>query len=130
MKIRRKRIIAVIIDHFIVCFVLLFLDDISKATIIPSIPSSLDIVLVVLMLSLKDFTFRNASVGKMIMGLRIVDEKGKRPAFNVLIKRGFLMPTLGFIKFYKAFFFTEYTDFIDWERDFFHTQVVLKKDLV
>ena len=77
------------------------------------------------LIAFKDFLFRNASFGKKIMGLVILDDKSNVPSLKIMIKRGFLMPTLGYVIFVKSIFTGD--DFKNWELDKLKTKVVPNK---
>lgn len=73
-----KRIIAFLIDYIILLFpiyTLLFSMEIIFNCDIIFCHFYLIISIIMFLLSLKDLIFKNASIGKKIMGLRIVDNK-------------------------------------------------------
>lgn len=83
MKIKIKRLIAAYIDMVIAVFSSLLLVyvltlgnfNLESPIIFQIISSCLYIVIVVLFIIRKDLVFKNASIGKKILGLKIVDSK-------------------------------------------------------
>ncbi|MCI8778509.1 MAG: RDD family protein [Bacilli bacterium] len=86
----RKRILAMIIDYFIL---LLFLEIIIYLysyfnNIDPLfLHNDIEIVIALLMLTLKDLIFKNKSIGKKIMGIEVRYNDNKIPSFPILILR-------------------------------------------
>ena len=79
----------------------------------------------------KDIVFRNASIGKKIVGIAIFSRDGSIPDFKILIKRAFLMTIVGYFYFWKGFFIDKcyYSTLIEWEDKNFGTKVVNLKAL-
>ena len=78
----------------------------------------------------KDLLFRNASLGKKIMGIAIYNEKWEAPRVMLLVKRTALMLTVGNSLLYKAYLVDgNKLKLFDWERETFNTRVVDKKVL-
>ena len=90
-----------------------------------SLPS-IGFFLLLLCITCKDFLFRNASLGKMILKLQIVDCDGEIPRVKAMLKRGLLMPTWGYITWIRSFFVSGF-DIIQWEAEHFGTQVIEKR---
>jgi len=80
---------------------------------------------VLFLIALKDFLFRNASLGKKIMGLCILDENGTVPNVKIMLKRGFFMQTAGYVT-YLRYCFSD-GDIVEWELQHLKTQVVSQK---
>ena len=132
-----KRFFAEIIDYFIIGLLFVGLENFnlpewfygisfSIADIPIDIPS-IGVLIVIVLISTKDLLFRNASVGKKIMGLVIVDDKRNIPNIKNMLKRGILMPTLGYIIFITSAFDKDYFEM--WELNTLKTMVVNKSTL-
>lgn len=77
---------------------------------------------------LKDIVFKNASIGKKIMGIQIFDERWENPSFFRLIKRSFMISTVGFAKMWKTKFMSgEILTIFDYEREKLGTSVIDNK---
>lgn len=137
MKKIHKRKLAVLIDYFLIGFILVAcgLSHLPKwvwsftFSIGGGIPVSLPsfgIFILLVPIAFKDFLFRNASLGKRIMGLCIVDDKGNVPTYQTMLKRGCVMPIWGYTTFMRSKFSD--VDFEDWELKRLKTRVVDKKD--
>jgi len=74
---------------------------------------------------LGDLVFRNASIGKKLMGFIVVDDKWKKPSVGKLVKRRLLMYSIGWLVFIKMGF--DLKKLAIWEYDHVHTRVVEKK---
>ncbi len=73
----------------------------------------------------KDIVFRNASIGKKIMGIAIFNREWKAPGILVMIKRNLLMYTIGYALWWKAVFVDgNKMTVIDWERNTLGTTVI------
>ena len=72
-----------------------------------------------------DLVFRNASIGKKLMGFIVVDDKWKKPSVGKLFKRKLLMYSIGWLVFIKLGFNVK--KLAIWEYDHVHTRVVEKK---
>ena len=120
MKILRKRSIAYLIDVIIFAVIYHF----TLYRIIDKIPEFL-IFLVICPLFFRDIVFRNASIGKMMMGISIYDKNWKKPSIWKLIKRSCLVITIGFIKHnIEMSTYGNKLAIIDWERDRIGTYVI------
>ena len=126
MKVLKKRIFALFFDSFILG---VYYEMCRR--FLPEWFSYLGSLGYVLLLSpfvLKDLVFRNASIGKKIMGLRIYDINWQKPSFSVLIKRTCIVSVLGFAQFWRALFVNgNYIAIFDMERDKMKTFVIDKK---
>ena len=127
MKIFEKRVAAILIDGFV--FGAIY--TLFKEFVIPKQFLELGLVFyLILFLTLfcKDLLFRNASLGKKIMGIEIFDCNWKKPKGYILIKRAFLMLTVGYVICYKSFFVDKDNFRIfDYERETLGTYVIDKK---
>ena len=138
-KLFRKRAIAYIIDTAclgsIAVLILNFFNitpdwfwTISLGGVF-SIPSIVPILFVFLLVS-KDIWFLNASIGKLLVGVRVIKTDGTKPSFFLLIKRSFVMQTYGYVRSIIAFssgkenFALWQTDFAEWEKKKFCTEIV------
>ncbi len=124
MKILKKRAFAILIDSFILGFMLAGFQDLFNRW---GVEDLMEFVLITLFF-FKDFLFINASIGKIIMGIRIYDNSWKRPKLLVLLKRNAFMITIGYIMWWKARFIDgNIINLFDWERDKLGTRVIDKK---
>lgn len=125
MKIIKKRVLALLVDSFILGSIIailqlifpdLFLDNVFWAC------------LIVVPFVCRDFVFRNASIGKKLFGIAIYDKNWKKPTFILLLKRSFLTATVGYVLAWKYRFIDGNTLLlIDWERETLGTMVIDKK---
>lgn len=140
MKLFSKRIFAAFIDYFVIASILFFcsasnfsswvwsfsiaINDIS----VISFPS-FGFLIVIIPLFFKDVLFRNASLGKKLMGLVILSEDGVSPPIKVIVKRGIIMATIGYINAIKFMLLLDYSAFVDWELSHLKTKVVDRRRL-
>ena len=128
MKILKKRIIAFVIDMFTITFIVVAIYESIKNYFI--IPDILVIVFIFVPFFIRDVFFRNASLGKKILGIAVYDEEWKAPKLLLLVKRSAVLTFIGCFMIYKAKFVDgSYISLFDYERDHFKTQVVDKKVL-
>ena len=131
MSILNKRLIACFVDYFIMISIILpitFLElptwfwsiDINALGMPLQIPS-LGVAFLVTMISCKDIMFKNASFGKKLMKLEIVNTDGTVPTCRTIIKRAFLMQTVGYIHFFTT---SPKEQIVDWEASKLHTKVI------
>ena len=122
MKIFKKRVIALLIDSFVIG---LFIVPLLGAF---PFMYDYDIVLVAIILvplSLRDLVFRNASIGKKLLRISIYDMNWKKPNFITLIKRSLLSPTVGYLSLFKFWAVDNDVYLIfSWERNVLKTQVI------
>ena len=86
MKIFKKRFFAFLIDLLLLACIIYILKHawgFRKNTI--------QYALLFLPLFVRDFTFKGASIGKMIMRIRIYDNEWKTPNYWTLLKRSFII---------------------------------------
>lgn len=93
-KLFYKRIFAYLIDGLLFAFCYEMLRD--YIAIFIKITDSWGYFLVFLPLIIRDFWFRNASLGKKILGLVVVDDNWLTPRFSTIVKRSAFTATLGF----------------------------------
>ena len=87
-----------------------------------------DFLIIVIFLSSRDLIFRNASIGKKILGIAVYDNDWQPPRFHVLLKRSFLTGTVGFILWWKLKFIDgDIITLFDIERDKLGTRVIDRK---
>ena len=77
----------------------------------------------------KDIVFRNASIGKKIVGLVICNKDGSLPDFKILVKRAFLMYSVGYYYFLKGLCIDKiyFSELVYWEENTFGTKVINSK---
>ena len=76
----------------------------------------------------RDIIFINASIGKKIFGLTILDDKWNRPDVWVTVKRSVIRMSLGHIRFIEAIFSRgRLLTHLKWEKEFLKTVVVERK---
>lgn len=132
-----KRFFAEIIDCFIIGLLFAGLDRFSlpewfygisfNIADIPITIPSVGVLIVIIPMVIKDLLFKNASIGKKIMALVVVDDKRNVPDKKTILKRGILMPTLGYMVFVTSGFDKDYFEM--WELNILKTMVVNKKEL-
>lgn len=80
--------------------------------------------------SCKDVVFKNASIGKFLMGLVVVDEKWEAPSFVHSVKRTLLSYIVGYFTLCKAFFINkDYYRYFDNEPTLLKARVIERKKL-
>lgn len=138
-KMLHKRKIAVFIDYFSLGMVLTLISYLGRLSSMPewilvlefeigAVPVTLPsfgFFILLFVIGAKDCLFRNASLGKKIMGLRIVTEEGMLPPLKTIWKRGIVMQTIGYTTYIK-YRFTE-GDIVEWELQHLKTKVVSKR---
>ena len=128
MKILKKRALAFLIDGFMFSILWVY----GQSFLLNWFPNAGKIINIILFVPLffKDLVFRNASIGKKLLGIEIYNDDWKSPSFGTLIKRAFLMTTIGYVLFFKSKFVDgEIISLFDWEREHLHTRVIDKKVL-
>ena len=126
MKIFKKLVISFLIDSLIIGTILVAVNkmlDFCGWNF-----GNWDILLLLGMLLVKDLVFRNASIGKKIMGIAIYDENWQVPKIKTMLKHSLIMPFAGFALASKAKFIDgNLIQVFDFERDRIGTQVIDKK---
>ncbi len=125
MKVLKKRILAEFIDTFIYEFIL----AIIQMKILEPLNAPDDLIIILFIpFFFKDIVFRNASIGKKILGIVIYDKQWRAPKCTLLFKRAAIMLTVGCVKLWKIFHFGDsYITLMDWEREKLGTVVIDKK---
>ena len=130
MKVLKKRAVAIVIDSFVIGFLLAGAMELFKSWS-PSTDNFFTTIIalsLMLLQLLRDLLFRNASLGKMIMGLRIYDDNWEKPSVFAIIKRSAITSFAGLAIMYKAIFMTgNYLTLFDCEANYAHTRVIDKK---
>ena len=99
MKVMKKRLIALLIDGFIfgvlyeLCRTFLF-DAFFELGV-------LSYVIMFLPFIFKDCVFKNASIGKKVVGICIFTTKWDQPSIFALAKRTLYMSTIGYALWFK-----------------------------
>ena len=129
MKILKKRAIALLIDGFIWGVI----DTVAIRPFYLLIPDgwkNLAAFIVLCPLFFRDIVFRNASIGKKLVGIAVYDEKWECPRFGKMILRSAVMLSLGYVwLIIITITGGDKTDVLRWETERFGTRVVSKKDL-
>ena len=127
MKILKKRAIAILIDCFIHGILMVSFLEITSLSKYTVGGSNWELLLFIPLL-FKDALFRNASIGKKIVGIEIYDVNWDKPTLKALVKRSVFMYTAGYVLMYKLYFIDgTFIDIFDWERERLHTRVIDKK---
>lgn len=128
MKILKKRAFALIIDSFVFAFF-----AVPILELLPEWVNQLGGIVyipVFIPFFCRDIVFRNASIGKKIMGIAVYDKNWHAPKFRTLIFRSFLTSTVVYVMAYKAKFIDgNMMSVIDWEREHIKTMVIDKNIL-
>ena len=124
MKILTKRIFAVFVDGYIHAFIVAGIQF-----LLPEWFNEYPLVaFLIIPFFFKDLFFKNASLGKIIFGLRIYDKNWEKPKIKVLVLRAIFTSTVGAIKAQRLAILGEsYIEVFDWEREKFGTCVIDKK---
>ena len=127
MKILTKRGIAYCIDRSIILFCFAFFDYIIPLS---TIQFALCEVLIEIVFFARDILFKNASIGKRIMGIEIYNLNWEVPKPTTLFLRSLLTNTVGILYMAKSKFVDgKMIEVIDFERDRCSTRVVEKRTL-
>lgn len=125
MKIIKKRALAILIDSFIMGTFFVIFQELTK--MFEFSIGNWDLLLLIPFFC-RDFTFRNASIGKKILGIAVYDEKWKYPSLKKIFVRSIVISTAGYVIFFKFKFIDgNLIQFLEWERDKLGTRVVDKK---
>ena len=126
MKILTKRAIALLIDAFVYGLIYVLCQKLLQNW--HENLSSLVYFILFVPFFFKDVIFKNASLGKKIMKIYIFNDEWQPPKAFVLVKRAFLMQTVGYVLFWRLKHFDDnMISFFDWERDSLKTRVIEKK---
>lgn len=127
MKNLKKRAIAFFVDAFVIAGIF----ELSKLVMDKNglgYYNKTTYILLLLCLVFRDALFRNASLGKKLVGLAVYDEKWSKPRISRLVVRATLSLSVGYIILIKC----KLTDgnllpFFDFERDHLRARTVDKK---
>ena len=128
MKMYEKRVVAYLIDIFL--FAIGY--EVARQLLSKLVeePTRIAIFLVIPFV-FRDMVFRNASLGKKILGIVVLDLKWQKPPIRLMLKRAVLENTKGIMHCYKSFFLGEkgitLISYIDWEMSDTKTFVIDKK---
>lgn len=132
MKLMGKRIAAHIIDAFLVASIVAICKLIIEKTVVnisitPDTSKYIAFVFLPLYI-FRDIVFRNASIGKKIMGLAVYDNAWQPPKILTILKRDAVMLFVGMLMLYKIFCISGgIIEFFNWEMNVLGTRVVEKK---
>lgn len=101
MKVLAKRGIAVFIDCFIIACIVLIPQPLFNS-LSADLKSEFLLLLIIPLYCLKDCVFKNASIGKKIVGIEIFDSNWKAPKISALIYRNIWMAYKGYFLFWKS----------------------------
>lgn len=126
MKIFKKRVLALAIDTILLS---LFVVGMQQLLLNLSLARSGSVILLLIPFIFRDLVFRNASIGKKILGLAVYDKNWRKPKCGVLILRSFSSMTIEYgILMYKSKPFKRgIISIFDWEREKLGTRVIDKK---
>ena len=125
MKIIKKRALAILIDSFIMGTFFVIFQELTK--LFEFSIGNWDLLLLIPFFC-RDFTFRNASIGKKILGIAVYDEKWQYPSLKKIFVRSIVISTVGYVIFFKFKFIDgNIIQFLDWERDKLGARVIDKK---
>ena len=127
MKVFKKRAIAFFIDSCLICTIYTLIKLKIPGIILTD--SDLALVIIISGLLLKDFFFRNASIGKKLLGLSIYNVYWNKPSFKVLLKRAVLMNFVGYFKvqWNATVRGGDLFELFEWEKNVVGTFVIDKK---
>lgn len=122
MTIIQKRGIALLIDNFVFGSIIAAIQLAIPDLLVQKTPV---LILMFIPLFLRDWLFRNASLGKKIMRIAIFDNNWKPPSLLTLFKRSILTGTVVYVMLCKYKFIDGNSIYvIDWERDNIGTRVI------
>lgn len=128
MSIIKKRAFAFAIDCFVyAAFMVAFQKLLPSVYNWIVIEGSILKIILAFPLCIKDIVFRNASIGKKIFRLAVVNEEMKPPSPVKLMIRAFIMTTVGYILFWKNIILKEdMSSLVSFEKDKLKTMVIEK----
>ena len=133
MKIFKKRFFASLIDSFVHVSFMVACQTLLEKCIFEKYFFEIwshyfEFYVLLIPFFFKDLSFKNASLGKKIVGIVIVDEKWQAPQRKIIVKRAIMMSTVGFCLAWKCKFIDGTPiDLFDWEREKLKTQVIDRK---
>ena len=92
MGTKARRLLAAVIDHYVLCWVASFIVEILMLAGVGNVPIIITVFLIVYfsLLIFRDCAFKNASIGKKILKLEILREDGTKPQITDLLKRNIM----------------------------------------
>lgn len=128
MKMYEKRVVAYLIDIFL--FAISY--EVARQLLSKLVEEPTRIAtFLVIPFVFRDMVFRNASLGKKILGIVVLDLKWQKPPIRLMLKRAVLENTMGILHCYKSFFLGEkgitLISYIDWEMSNTKAFVIDKK---
>lgn len=133
MNLSSRRIVAAIIDYFLIALIFVCIGFLELPSWFYSLEfdtftiPSIGMLLLICCVISKDLMFKNASIGKKIMGLVIVDLEGSIPSATLIIKRGFIIHTIGYLTL--LLHLRTNLDFVKWEAERIRTKIIKKSEL-
>lgn len=128
MSIFRKRVFANLIDSFIYGTIYALVQISVPGFTNLVINSKIFVVIIFIPFFFRDILFRNASIGKKLLGISIYDRNWKPPKIRTLVIRSFCTMTIVAGIVYKSRVIDgSILDAIDWEREKLGTMVIDKK---
>jgi len=125
MKILKKRIVAFLIDGFILGTIY---ELFRRAVNVLGITWSYWYLFLFIVFFMRDLIFKNKSIGKKIIGIEIYDKDWKNPSGFLLFKRSCMMLGIGYFLLLKIIFISgNKMEFFEWETQNFGTRVIDKK---
>ena len=115
MKLLTKRIIAALIDTFILGSIMVLFQKTFEFFGVNA--SGFSKIMVVVLFSFKDLPFRNASVGKKILGIAVYDKDFEKPTVKKTVFRSLATAVVGHVFLFKIIFVSgDIISFFDWEK--------------
>ena len=121
MEFNKKILIAIYIDTFVIAFVLALLQVVLNIENV-IVFMLFYFALAYLLFMFFPLMFKNASIGMLIMELRIVDKDYKVPHIKLILKRGIFVPLLGFAIFRSRLGYID--NLFEWEIKHYDSAVV------
>ncbi len=123
MKILKKRAFAFLID--VLLYGMFFVPATKLLAFLNNHHGAFFYIVFLAPFFFRDIVFRNASIGKKIMGIGIFSIDWKYISPWVLLKRSLLMTSVGYLYLWKSVFIEHNTiALFDWERECLETRVV------
>ena len=122
MKILKKRAFALLIDSFIFGSIIAIIQ-----LVVPDLLKGRGLLLILLFIPLffRDIVFRNASIGKKLLGISIYNDNWEKPDMLHLARRSFFSLTFLYVMTFKCKFTDgEYISIFDLEREKLKTRVI------
>ena len=125
MKILKKRAIACLIDSFLFGIILVLFSELLKSWGVRF--NNVELILFIPFF-MRDIMFRNASIGKRMLGISVYDTDWKKPKLSHLMKRSFFMMGVGYVIYWKSKLTDgNAIDVVDYERETLNSYVIDNK---